>query len=205
MIPGQTYSPEDVLEAVRRRKWLMICPVVVLGLAAFLITRSLPNLYKSETTILVVPQRVPESYIRSTVTNRIEDRLRSIREQVLSRSMLERIILDFNLYPEQRKRAPMEEVVARMRTDVDVDPPVKDDTFKISYVSGDPVVAQKVVARLASMFIDGNVHDRQVIADGTNVFLESQLEDARQRLIEHEKKLEEYRRRHIGHLPSQLP
>jgi polysaccharide chain length determinant protein (PEP-CTERM system associated) len=205
MIPGQQYSPEDVLEAVLRRKWSIICPVVVLGLAAFLITRSLPNLYKSETTILVVPQRVPESYIRSTVTNRIEDRLRSIREQVLSRSMLERIILEFNLYPEQRKRAPMEEVVARMRNEVDVDPPVKDDTFKISYVSGDPVVAQKVVARLASMFIDGNVHDRQVVAGETNDFIESQLENARQRLIEHEKKLEEYRRRYLGQLPSQLP
>jgi polysaccharide chain length determinant protein (PEP-CTERM system associated) len=204
MIPGHKYTPQDVLDAVNRRKWLIICPVLVFGIAAFLITRSLPNLYKSETTILVVPQRVPESYIRSTVTNRIEDRLRSIREQVLSRSMLERIILDFNLYPEQRKHVPMEDVVARMRNEVDVDPPIKDDTFKISYVSGDPVTAQKVVSRLASMFIDGNVHDRQVLAEGTNEFLESQLDDARLRLIDREKKLEEYRRRYVGELPTQL-
>jgi polysaccharide chain length determinant protein (PEP-CTERM system associated) len=204
MIPGHKYTPQDVLDAVKRRKWLLICPVLVFGVAAFLITRSLPNLYRSETLILVVPQRVPESYIRSTVTNRIEDRLRSIREQVLSRSMLERIILEFDLYPEQRKRIPMEDIVARMRTEIDVDPPVKDDTFSISYVSGDPVVAQKVVSRLASMFIDGNVHDRQVLAEGTNQFLESQLEDARLRLIDREKKLEEYRRRYLGELPSQL-
>jgi polysaccharide chain length determinant protein (PEP-CTERM system associated) len=204
MIPGHKYTTEDVLDAVLRRKWLIICPVLVFGIAAFLITRSLPNLYRSETTILVVPQRVPESYIRSTVTNRIEDRLRSIREQVLSRSMLEPIILEFNLYPEQRKRVPMEDVVARMRIDVDVDPPVKDDTFKISYVSGDPVVAMKVVSRLASMFIEGNVHDRQMVATGTNEFLESQLEDARRRLIDHEKKLADYSRRYTGELPTQL-
>lgn len=204
MIPGHKYTTEDVLDAVMRRKWLIICPVLVFGIAAFLITRSMPNVYRSETTILVVPQRVPESYIRSTVTNRIEDRLRSIREQVLSRSMLEPIILEFNLYPEQRQHIPMEDVVARMRTEVDVDPPVKDDTFKISYVSGDPVVAMKVVSRLASMFIDGNVRDRQVLAEGTNEFLESQLEDARVRLKEKEKKLEEYRRQHTGELPTQL-
>jgi protein tyrosine kinase modulator len=204
MIPGHKYTPQEIIAAVNRRKWLLICPAIVFGIAAFLVTRAMPNLYRSETTILVVPQRVPESYIRSTVTNRIEDRLRSIREQVLSRSMLERIIIEFDLYPEQRRKIAMEDVVARMRTEVDVDPPVKDDTFKISYVSGDPVVAQKVVARLASMFIDGNVHDRQVLAEGTNQFLESQLEDARLRLIDREKKLEEYRRRYIGELPSQL-
>jgi polysaccharide chain length determinant protein (PEP-CTERM system associated) len=204
MIPGHKYTTQDVLDAVLRRKWLIICPVVIFGIAAFVITRSLPNLYRSETLILVVPQRVPESYIRSTVTNRIEDRLRSIREQVLSRSMLERIILEFDLYPEQRKQLPMEEVVARMRNDIDVDPPVKDDTFSISYVSGEPVIAQKVVSRVASLFIEGNVHDRQVLADGTNEFLESQLEEAGRRLSEHEKKLEAYRLRFAGELPTQL-
>src|SRR3954453_16598201 len=128
MIPGHKYTVQEVVDAVLRRKWLIIGPVIVFGIAAFLVTRSMPNLYRSETTILVRAQRVPESYIRSTVTNRIEDRLRSIREQVLSRSMLEPVILEFDLYPEQRKKSPMEDVVARMRTEVDVDPPVKDDT-----------------------------------------------------------------------------
>ncbi len=204
MIPGHRYTPQDVIDAVWRRKWLLICPVIVFGIAAFLVTRSMPNRYRSETLILVVPQRVPETYIRSTVTSRIEDRLRSISEQILSRSVLERIIVDFDLYAELRKGVPMEEVVARMRKDIDVEPPIKDDTFRISYVSGDPVIAQKVVERLAGMFIEGNVRDRQVLAEGTNQFLESQMEDARRRLIEHERKLEEYRRRYIGELPSQL-
>ncbi len=204
MIPGHTYTPQDIVGAVYRRKWLMIVPAVVFGIASFLITKSLPNLYRSETLILVVPQRVPEAYIRSTVTSRIEDRLRSISEQILSRSTLERIILEFNLYTEQRKHMPMEDVVAVMRKAIDVDPPIRDETFRISYVSGDPVVAMKVVSRLASMFIDGNVHDRQVLAEGTNQFLESQLEDARLRLIDREKKLAEYRSHYVGELPTQL-
>src|SRR5262249_50639664 len=58
--------------------------------------------------------------------------------------------------------------------------------------------------RLANMFIEENLRDRVVLADGTSQFLESQLEDARQRLIAHEKKLESYRERYAGQLPSQL-
>ena len=42
------------------------------------------------------------------------------------------------------------------------------------------------------------------MTEDTNKFLESQLQDAKRRLLEHEKKLEEYRRRYAGQLPSQL-
>ena len=58
-----------------------------------------------------------------------------------------------------------------------------------------------VTDRLASMFIDENTKDRSVGAENINQFLESQLDDSRQRLIEHEKKLEEFRRRYAGELP----
>jgi uncharacterized protein involved in exopolysaccharide biosynthesis len=62
----------------------------------------------------------------------------------------------------------------------------------------------RVTERLASLFIEENLRDREVLAEGTNQFLEAQLEDARRRLVEHEKKLEEYRRQFAGQLPSQV-
>ena len=40
----------------------------------------------------------------------IEDRLRSMKEEILSRSRLQRIVEDFNLYPEERQRLTMEDV-----------------------------------------------------------------------------------------------
>jgi uncharacterized protein involved in exopolysaccharide biosynthesis len=54
------------------------------------------------------------------------------------------------------------------------------------------------------LYIEENLRDRENLADGTSRFLESQLQDAKQRLIAQEKKLEEYRRRYAGQLPSQL-
>ena len=43
-----------------------------------------------------------------------------------------------------------------------------------------------------------------MLADSTNQFLQAQLEDARRRLIEHEKKLEDFRKRNAGQLPAQV-
>src|SRR5439155_11579708 len=133
----------------------------------------------------------------------IEDRLRSVSEQILSRSRLERIIQDFNLYVETRRKLPMEEVVEKMRDDIMVETMKGGTTFALGYTCDNAMVAKGVTERLASMFIEENVRDRVVLADGTSQFLESQLDDARQRLIDHEKKLESYRQRFAGEMPQQ--
>src|SRR6185312_14121714 len=122
-----------------------------------------------------------------TVTMRIEDRLRSISQEILSRTRLEKIIGDFDLYPEERRQLPIEAVVDRMRQDIIVET-VRDDAFRIAYSSLVPRTAMIVTDRLASMFIDENTRDREVVSEGTNKFLETQLEDARRQLVAHERK-----------------
>lgn len=203
MIPGKRYTPQDFLHLALRRKWLIIAPLVlaVVGVMGLLLV--LPNKYRSETLILVVPQRVPESYVRSTVTARVEDRLQSIREQILSRTRLERIIVDFELYPQARERTVMEDLVTFMRHQVSVEM-VRGDAFRVSYVAEDPALAQKVTERLASLIIEENLRDREVLAEATNQFLDTELTQARGQLIEHEQKLEVYRRQHGGELPNQV-
>ena len=204
MIPGKQYSFDAVVQIIRRRKWLIAVPAVVIAAAGMLWTYSQPNIYRSDTLILVVPQRVPESYVKSTVTARIEDRLQTISQQILSRTRLEQVISDFNLYPEERKHQIMEDIVERMRTqDIQVDI-VKGDAFRVSYQAGDPRVAMRVTERLASLFIDESLRDREVLAEGTNQFLSAQLDEARRQLVLNEKKLEEYQRQHNGELPSQM-
>jgi polysaccharide chain length determinant protein (PEP-CTERM system associated) len=151
-----------------------------------------------------VPQTVPDEYVKSTVSAPIEDRLSSISDQILSRSRLERIITDLDLYKNERaNNAVMEDVVRRMRTELTVKVEGK-ESFRVSYVNRQPLMAQKVTERLASLFIEENLRDRANLAENTNQFLESQLEDARQRLLAHEKKLEAYNQRYSGELPSQL-
>ena len=141
--------------------------------------------------------------MRPTITTRIEDRLNSIRQQILSRTRLEAIIVDLDLYARLRRVALMEDVVERMRRDITITV-AKDDSFRVGYVSDKPVTAMRVTERLTRLFIDENLRDREVLAQGTNQFLNNQLEDARRRLMEHEKRLEDYRRAHSGELPSQL-
>jgi polysaccharide chain length determinant protein (PEP-CTERM system associated) len=204
VIPGKRYTAETLLKIAWRRKWLIVVPSVVIALASLAWIHFLPNVYRANTLILVVPQRVPESYVRATVTTRIEDRLQSISQQILSRTRLEKIVQDFNLYPERRSSEVMEDIVERMRSkDITIDI-VKGDAFRVSYSSPQPLTAMKVTERLASLFIDESLRDREALAEGTNQFLEAQLDEARRKLVENEKTLAEYQNKYNGELPTQL-
>ena len=163
--------------------------------------------------IQVVPQRVPESYVSSTVTERVEDRLRALAQQVLSRTQLEKLITEFNLFPDERRKRPMEDVVQLMTERVLIEPLATAQTSRARSPSPKrsacrsttrtPVIAQKVVERLASFFIDTNARERGTQADQTSSFLEAQMADARSRLEAQEKKLKTFRERNSGRLPTQ--
>ena len=78
------------------------------------------------------------------------------------------------------------------------------ESFRVAYVSDTAKTAQLVTDRLASLYIEENLRDQTLVAQSTNQFLESQLDDAKRRLVEQERKLEDYKSRHAGELPSQL-
>jgi len=202
MLPGKRYTIDDVTRIAWRGKWIILAPAIVTSVLAATYLRFVPDVYRAETTILVVAQRIPGDIVRSTVTSSVQDRLRSISQQILSRTRLEPIVLDLNLYPERRQKEPMEDTIAYMRDQVDVQT-LRGDAFSVGFYSESPVLAQQVAERVASLFIDENLRDRERQAEGTSQFLESELNEARQKLIEHEKRLEAYRLRHAGELPTQ--
>ena len=206
MLPGKTYTVEDVLRIARRRIWLVLVPFAIIAAGTAVVARKLPDTYKADTLILVVPQRIPETYVRSTITMRIEDRIQAIKQQILSRTVLEETIKRFNLYPDERKAgAIMEDIVGKMRSAIMIEPIKLGDAFRISYTGRDPGTVMRVTEYLTNSFINQNLKDRTTLAEETNQFLETQLEVARRRLLEQEQKLQAYNQAHSGELPTQQP
>ena len=210
MLPGKKYRPEDYLEILWRRKWIAIVPFVIITLGTVIGTQFLPNRYRSEAQVLIVPQQVPEDYVQSTITSSLNARLQAISQQIQSRTRLERIIQELNLYEAERRTLIMEDVLDLMRRDIGVQiarprsPREQPGFFTVSFMAENPRTAMQVTERLASQFITENLQDRTVQADQTSQFLETQLEEARRRLADHEQKLAQFRLRHAGELPSQV-
>src|ERR1700722_19203686 len=88
-------SVEHYLRVILHRKWLVVLVFVLVSAATIAISHTLPNVYTSETVILVDPQKVPDSYVKATVTGDVRDRLGTLSQQILSATRLQKIIDTF--------------------------------------------------------------------------------------------------------------
>ncbi|GIX49607.1 MAG: chain-length determining protein [Candidatus Tectimicrobiota bacterium] len=111
-----TFGIQDYLEIFWRRKWWLVVPLLLGTVIAVVYSYTLPPLYRSSTLILVEPQEVPPSYVSSLVTSSVEERLATIRQQVMSRTNLEKIIREFGLYREPQAQPVSRGLMGRVRT-----------------------------------------------------------------------------------------
>lgn len=202
-------SPEHYIRLIVHRWWLVLGIALAVSAGTVIYSHYLPNVYTSETMILVDPQKVPDSYVKSTVTGDVRNRLSTLSQQILSATRLQRIIETLNLYPEERKKAAREDVIAHMRADISVQV-VSDfgasqdfQAFRITYSGKDARLVAQVTNELASLFIEENLKAREQQATGTTEFLENQLQETRKDLEAQEAKLKQYKLRHIGEMPEQ--
>ncbi len=191
-----------------RRMWWIIIPLLLALLVGLGLYLKLPKVYRASTLILVQPQKVPQEYVREIVSADIEDRLRTITQQVTSRTNLEKIISEFNLYSEQGGPVFMEDKVEGLRKRITVDVSGGGrrgaNAFEISFIGPYPKQVADVTNALTSYFIAENLKLREDQATGTAEFLTEELETIRRRLIEKEAELKRYRESFMGGLPEQL-
>ena len=204
--PEKNFTLDEYLEILRRRMWYIIIPFILVMAGASIYAIIAPREYKASTLVLVSPQSVPEDLVHATVTSKVEERLQSIAQEVMSRTRLETIITEFRLYEKARKHLSKEEVIELMRKNIKVELPTKKDekgSFAISFISNDPNTAMAVANRLSSLFIEENLKIREKQASGTTEFLTNELAAAKAKLDQMEASVTQYKRRFMGGLPEQ--
>jgi uncharacterized protein involved in exopolysaccharide biosynthesis len=204
--PEKSFTVNDYIEILLRRIWFVVIPFLVVLTGTILYVRYAPKEYKATTLILVTPQKVPEQFVKSTVTSNIEDRLQTISQEIMSRTRLEELISELKLYPESMKYRGKEEIVELMRKNIMIEIPKNEkekNHFTISYIGKDPSVVAKVTAKLASSFIGENLRVREQQAQGTSEFLSVELQATKGKLESQERALTGFKRQFLGELPEQ--
>ena len=197
--------------AMLRRRWVLIVILAMIGgPLAYLVSRFLPDRYKSQTLVLVERPSVPEKIVESLDTEDLTQRLSSMQQQILSRSRLEPIINQFGLYSSDVNKIPMEDLVGRLQKAIEVTPilPMAETQsrqlpgFYVNVTMGNARTAQQVCTAVTSMFIEENLRQRQEHSANTTQFLVSQLAEAKANLDEQDAKLAVFKGRYLGSLPD---
>ena len=205
----QAIGIQDLIDALIRKWYWVSMPLIFFILAGIWFFIVTPRTYEATTLILVQPQEIPKNYVEATVSSGVEEQVRTLSQEVLSRSNLDAIIKEMNLYTRERgKGTPMDILVASLRKKItiitNVGQPGQVSSFSIAFRGGNPKEVADVTNRLASYFIDSNLKLRERQATETTAFLQKQLEELKTLLTQQEAKVQEYRNRYLGELPDQL-
>jgi len=201
-------TPLSMTKMIWKRKWLLLGVWAILTAATVIVVQDLRPVYRAEAVVLVDSQKIPERYVSSTVNTEVQDRLATISQQILSFSRLQKIIDDFSLYREDRKKRSPEELMDQMRRDITIKlergwTGNRPGAFRIAYSGEEPDAVAQVANRLSVLFVDENLHTREVQAVGTEEFITAQLAEAKKTLDHLEARVSQYKLGHSGELPEQ--
>ncbi len=122
-VPRRALDVEDFIDILRRHKGWIFGPFLLTLVASVVGVYLWPDSYDSVAVVKIVPQQVSQNMVQSSITNDLADRINSMATTVLSRNVLINIINNFDLYPRERKRLPMEDVIENiMRKDIHIIP-----------------------------------------------------------------------------------
>ena len=210
-------APMDYIQILKRRKWSLLLPAVIVFLIAVVVALALPSIYMSTSTILIEEQDIPADFVMTTVTSYVEQRLQSINQRMMSFTKLSEIIQRFDLYPELRDKLTSEEIVEKMKEDTVLEPVSTEVVdrrtgrpsaatiaFTLSYQGKNPNTVQQVANVLTSLFLSENLQVRETQAKETAAFLESEMEKIKDKLADLEARVAKFKNEHINELPELL-
>lgn len=210
-------TPGDYVEILKRRKWSLILPFVIISLGAVIVALALPAIYKSTSTIMIEAQEIPSEFVMTTVTSYAEQRIQAIRQRIMSFPRLLEIIERFKLYPELKAKRTNEEIVAKMRQDTSIQmrsaatvdrrkgkSTAATIAFTLSYEGKNPAKVQQVANVLTSMFLEENLKVREKAVAETSAFLEAEMAKIRQDLDQLGSRIAAFKRKHISQLPEMM-
>ena len=196
-----------------QRRIFVITTFAVLFVASIVAAFALPTIYRSTATLLVQSQDLPSTIVESPTTGAIQQRIARIRERVLSRGDLIAIIEQNDLYADERKSAPMSQIIEEMRESTmvgalasDIGTPAGGTNdpvaLTVSFDYPDPEKAQVVLQSYVTKFLQMDTEDVEDQATLTVRFLQDQASKLQGQIAQIEGALTSLKARHGSSLAA---
>jgi polysaccharide chain length determinant protein (PEP-CTERM system associated) len=207
--------PDDYIQILKRRKWLLIVPTLLAPLAAFLVSFAFPPRFTSEALLLVLQQQVPEGLVRPVVSQELVERIATLQGRIESRDTLRPLVERYHLQNRGVGTSSIDDAINEARPNIELTPVQTDfmtpvnarnqevPGFYITYTDQDPHIAQQLCSELTSAFISEDLKMRGQMARGATQFLAGQLQEARQSQEEKSAALATFKAKYFGQLPNQ--
>jgi polysaccharide chain length determinant protein (PEP-CTERM system associated) len=167
----------------------------------------IPKVYEASATVSIENVGIIKPLIQGVgFSVSMQERQSSIRNRITSRNIVERVIDKVGLTAKQKDQGQKDEIAASvqkslvvtMRSSSEREP----DLFTVAYRGSDPKVVRDLLAELVREFIDDSVQFQRTDAVGAYDFIESQLNEYKEKLESSDKRIREFRERNPQMIPQ---
>jgi polysaccharide chain length determinant protein (PEP-CTERM system associated) len=199
----QTQQLRKYIDIILRRKAVIIGFLLV-GIAVGLILNvTMPKQYRATALLSFQQQKINPNRMSPDLQVKIRDMVSTLSQIVTSRTNLEKVINQFDLFRDARKSLPMEDIVEMMRKNIIIKPNSSGDIFSITYEAGVPGEVVKVTNSLAAKFIEENLKYREERATETSSYTKNELQMAKVVLDKKEEKMQDFKLKYYNEMPEQ--
>ena len=201
------FHPLDYVSVLKRRLWWLVVPLVIAAVVGTALIAFLPREYRTAATMGISLPALSSQALGQAQRVTTEERRRIISQTLMSDAVLERVVRDEGLANDGGVAAAVQKLRATVElnippAEVGLQPGVF-ERFFISYKGEEPATTQKVTNRLANVFVEESSKKREVRAEETAAFVESQVMDSQGRLAQLEGQLRIAKEAFMGALPEQ--
>jgi succinoglycan biosynthesis transport protein ExoP len=198
----------EFIKALKRRKWLILLPILTMTMAIGYIVYKLPSVYESKTLLTVRAPQISEKVVQSLTDEDLSQRLQTINTEVLSRNSLEPMVAKYELF-KLEKDAGMDTalIIEKMYKNVTVEVEKSEDerkvaSFSIKYRDRSPEAARNVAAELASKYVNAQILQSTQNAETTREFLDQRVAESKKLLDDKDKERLEIMMKNVDILPE---
>jgi len=169
---GNTFSPLSLLRTLKRRRFWLLVPVVLLPPAAWFYAQRLPQRFRASALVgsePFLPGQAPPGSLVDPNTVNAQDELRAIRETLFSAPVLDTVAHEFGLQAKSASGSKPAAGDVKSNIQIQVEGPY---AFTVGFENGNPEVAAKVANRLAGLFVEQTSSLRGEIVQQQDVSLE---------------------------------
>lgn len=197
----ESFSLLSVFDIIRRRKLLLLAPIILATAYSWYDSRDIPLRYRAR--VLMALHTPASSLVQWNPLTSVGGQFARIEETLHRRSVLEPVIREFNLYGSSADSPISERQLNRLRGALQIE--VEGiGTFHLVFAHPDPQKAAQIVTRVSESFLEEMALRTEDIGEARIEVLEDLADAAEEEMLAKYAEMEAYKDQVVGPLGESL-
>lgn len=188
-----------------RHRWLALALAWVIAIAGWAYVSQMPDSYEARARVFVDTNSVLGPLMRGlAVTPNINERIAMMSRTLLNRPNLEKLARMTDLDLHVTNDVEQDALIKRLEDSITLSGTRGNDSlYSIAVTDRDRETARRIAQALITVFIETSMSDKRLDSSGAQSFLDEQLSESEQRLIEAENELADFKKINVDMLPGE--